>query len=182
MKAWIFTLFLCSINFLFSQEQLNFESFSEKTTFTQFELTIPLKGNDTYGEVDNNGNRSDYRFIPDGISTKFGFGIHFEKWVGLSLHSGIDWKITPKLVSTPVYAQITLNPLLGDETRLLVQAGYGHSFAIGRGNLNGKYYKARLGVTTGDDLGIFIDVSTYGFAVKGTEIGSFSLGICIFVF
>ncbi|WP_338409563.1 hypothetical protein [uncultured Flavobacterium sp.] len=175
-------MFLCSTSLLFSQDQSNYESFSKKTTFTQFELTVPLKGNDTYGEIDPNGNRSNYIIVPDGISTKFGFGIHFEKWIGLSLHSGIDWKITPKLVSTPVYAQITLNPLLGYDTRLLIQAGYGHSFAIGRGNLNGKYYKARLGVTTEDDLGIFIDVSSYGFAVKGTEMGSFSLGFCIFVF
>ncbi|WP_339838595.1 hypothetical protein [uncultured Flavobacterium sp.] len=182
MKTWIFTLFLCSTNLLFSQEQSNYERFGDKITFTQFELSVPLKGNDTYGEIDSNGNRSDYRFVPDGISTKFGYGIHHEKWVGISLHSGIDWKITPKLVSIPVYAQLTLNPLLGDETRLLVQAGYGQSFAIGRGNLNGNYYKARLGITTADDLGIFIDTSFYGFAVNGTEIGSLSIGISIFVY
>ena len=181
MRALFLFVFLYS-GILFSQEDSKKERFGDKNTFSQFEITVPLRGNDTYGEIDNNGNRSDYMIVPDGISSKFGYGIHHNKWIGISIHSGIDWKITPKLVSVTVYAQVTLNPIISGETRLLLQGGFGHSFALGRGNLSGNYYKARLGITTDDDLSLFIDASSYGFEIHQQEMGSFSLGFSIMTF
>ncbi len=163
-------------NFLYSQEKSK-NSF----TFSQFEITIPLKGNDTYGEIDENGNRSDYVLVPDGISSKFGYGIHHNKWLGISIHSGIDWKITPKLVAVPVYGQITINPKIGEETGIILQVGLGQSFALGRGNLSGTYHKIRLGLSD-SDLSLFIDISLHGFQIRGNDMGSFSVGISLFTF
>ena len=46
--------------------------------FTQFDISVPLKGNSTYGEIDSNGVRSDYWLLPDGLSLKYGIGMpHF---------------------------------------------------------------------------------------------------------
>lgn len=182
MKFKIFILtFLATFFQVSAQENKKSTPFSEKSTFTQFEITIPLKGNDTYGEIDDYGTRSDYMLVPDGISSKFGYGIHHNKWVGISIHSGIDWKITPKLVSVPVYGQITLNPRIGEETGILLQLGLGKSFALGRGDLSGTYHKIRLGLSD-SDLALFIDVSSHGFSIRGTEMGSFSIGISLFSF
>ena len=170
----LFVLFFSS--FIYSQENSK-NSF----TFSQFEITIPLKGNDTYGEIDGNGNRSNYLIVPDGISSKFGYGIHHNKWIGISIHSGIDWKITPKLVAVPVYGQFTFNPKIGNETGILFQVGMGKSYAIGRGNLSGNYHKIRLGLSD-SDLSLFIDVSSHGFQIRGNDMGSFSVGISLTTF
>ena len=179
-----FLFFLFTINTfqLAAQKNGTSEPFGDKIILSQFEITIPLKGNDTYGEIDDYVNRSDYMIVPDGISTKFGYGIHHNKWVGLSIHSGIDWKITPKLVSVPIYAQLTFNPIISGETRLLIQSGFGQSFALGRGSLSGNYYKARLGITTDSDISVFLDASFYGFEIHQQEMGSFSLGFSLMTF
>lgn len=179
---FLFFLFITYTIQLAAQKNATSEPFGDKIIFSQFEITIPLKGNDTYGEIDDYGNRSDYMIVPDGISTKFGYGIHHNKWIGLSIHSGIDWKITPKLVSVPVYAQVTFNPIISGETRLLIQSGFGQSFALGRGSLSGNYYKARLGITTDSDISVFLDASFYGFEIHQQEMGSFSLGFSLMTF
>jgi hypothetical protein len=67
--------------------------------FTQFDISTPLKGNSTYGEIDRNGVRSDYWLLPDGLSLKYGVGIHREKWVSIGIQTGIDWIATQKLKS-----------------------------------------------------------------------------------
>ena len=143
-----------------------------------FDISVPFRGNETYGEIDENGNRSDYWFLPDGIGAKFGYGIHFSEWIGLSLNTGFDVVAQQKLFSVPIYASIVLTPRINDDVSLLFQYGFGKSFAIGRGNLSGYYNKFRIGV--GDEIIIFADVSLNGFAVRNIEnTGSISLGLTI---
>jgi len=72
-----------------TNEKSHLESFNEQEKskplsdigqFFIFDLSVPFRGNETYGEIDENGNRSDYWFLPDGIGAKFGYGIHFSDW------------------------------------------------------------------------------------------------------
>jgi len=162
-------------------EQEKSKPLSENGQFFIFDISVPFRGNETYGEIDENGNRSDYWFLPDGIGAKFGYGIHFSEWIGLSLNTGFDVVAQQKLFSVPVYASIVLTPRINDDVSLLFQYGLGKSFAIGRGNLSGYYNKFRIGV--GDEIIIFADVSLNGFAVRNIEnTGSISLGLTIPVF
>lgn len=163
------------------KEQEKSKPLSENGQFFIFDISVPFRGNETYGEIDENGNRSDYWFLPDGIGAKFGYGIHFSEWIGLSLNTGFDVVAQQKLFSVPIYASIVLTPRINDDVSLLIQYGIGKSFAIGRGNLSGYYNKFRIGV--GDEIIIFADVSLNGFAVRNIEnTGSISLGLTIPVF
>jgi hypothetical protein len=159
------------------------DELSEKGTFFQFDFSVPLRGNDTYGEIDENGNRSDYWFLPDGLATKFGYGGYLKNWICISANTGIDWVGSHKLVSVPVYGAISLQPGIANETRLIFQFGYGKSFALGRGNLMGTYKKFRIGIIGVDSFSLFADVSLNGFALYDiSETGSFSLGLSFFTF
>jgi hypothetical protein len=163
------------------KEQEKSKPLSENGQFIMFDITVPLRGNETYGEIDENGNRSDYWFLPDGIGAKIGYGIHFSEWIGLSLNTGFDVVAQQKLFSVPVYASIVLTPRINDDLSLFLQYGFGKSFAIGRGNLSGYYNKFRVGL--GDEIIIFADVSVNGFGFRNIEnSGSFSLGLTIPVF
>ncbi len=160
------------------KEQEKSKPLIENGQFIMFDISVPLRGNETYGEIDQNGNRSDYWFLPDA---KLGYGIHFSEWIGLSVNTGFDVVAQQKLFSVPVYASIVLTPRINDDVSLFLQYGFGKSFAIGRGNLSGYYNKFRIGL--GGDIIIFADVSLNGFAVRNIEnTGSFSLGITIPVF
>jgi len=57
-----------------------------KNRYYQAEIATPLIINSTYGQVNSLGNRSDYRFLPDGLSLKFGVGVHQKKWASVGIH------------------------------------------------------------------------------------------------
>lgn len=159
------------------------DELTERGPFFQFDFSVPLRGNDTYGEIDENGDRSDYWFLPDGLATKFGYGGHLKNWLCISANTGIDWVGSHKLVSVPVYGAISLQPKIVRDTRLLFQFGYGKSFALGRGNLMGTYKKFRVGIIGDDSFSLFADVSLNGFGLYDvSETGSFSLGLSFFTF
>lgn len=164
---------------------LSFSVHSQKTNnrFTQFDISVPLKGNSTYGEVDLNGVRSDNFFLPDGLSIKYGVGIHRDKWVSFGAHSGIDWIITQKLVIVPMYASLKLSPKVGKEARIYLQVGYGKSFGIGRGSLMGAYKKISLGIEDLEGVSLFVQVSNYGIPFVRTEtITTLSAGASVTIF
>ncbi|MFY7740102.1 MAG: hypothetical protein ACOVQC_06260 [Flavobacterium sp.] len=163
-------------------EQEKSKPLSENGQFFIFDISVPFRGNETYGEIDENGNRSDYWFLPDGFGAKFGYGIHFSEWIGLSLNTGFDVVAQQKLFSVPVYASIVLTPSVSSESSILLQYGFGKSFAIGRGNLSGYYNKFRIGFGDEEFL-FFADLSLNGFNVRNIEnTGSISLGLTIPVF
>ncbi|GAA4047457.1 hypothetical protein [Flavobacterium chungnamense] len=163
-------------------EQEKSKPLSENGQFFIFDISVPFRGNETYGEIDENGNRSDYWFLPDGFGAKFGYGIHFSEWIGLSLNTGFDVIAQQKLFSVPVYASIVLTPSVSSESSILLQYGFGKSFAIGRGNLSGYYNKFRIGFGDEEFL-FFADLSLNGFNVRNiANTGSISLGLTIPVF
>lgn len=156
---------------------------SEKITYFQFEIAMPTRGNQNYGTVYPDGSRNKSWFLPDGLSSKVGFGIHKNKWILLGIHLGIDWKATEQLVAIPVYGNFRLSPKIGNETRIYTQIGYGKSFAIGRGNLSGTYRKLSLGFQNSDDFSIFIEFAEHQLTFnKYPIINSISLGICLTTF
>lgn len=154
-----------------------------KKTYTQFEITVPLKGNPDRDQVNNYTHEKGSWFIPDGISAKLGCGLHYKKWIGLGVHSGLEWKWIDKLVIAPVYGNLRLSPKVGEETRITLQLGLGKAIALGRGNLMGTYKKVSLGLQTSDDLLIFVEISSFGLPINNQpETGSVSLGIALISF
>lgn len=156
---------------------------NKKFTYTQFDVAFSIKGNPDRGETDPNGNTNNSWFLPDGLSSKIGYGIHHNKWVALGIYSGIDWKWTDKLVVVPVFANLKLSPKIGDDTRITLQLGLGKAIALGRGDLTGNYKKISLGLQTADDLILFIEVSHYGIPINNQrDTGSISLGLSLVTF
>lgn len=155
-----------------------------KITFQHFEISIPFRVNETYGDIDDNGNRSDYWFVPAGIAGTFAYGIHYKSMIGLSANTGLVFIGKEKLVAIPIYANIRLSPNVGGDNRLTFQYGVGKSMAIGRGNLSGTYQKFSFGLQNEDDLLLFIAVETHGYRTHNNDnsISTFSLGVALVLF
>ena len=162
---------------------ISMQSQQKNNRFTQFDISVPLKGNSTYGEIDSNGVRSDYWLLPDGLGLKYGVGIDHEKWVSIGVQTGIDWIATQKLVVVPVFANFKLSPKVSEDVRVYVQAGYGKSFGIGRGSLIGVYRKISLGVENDDGVSLFIQVSDFGIQfINIKSVDSLSIGLSLITF
>lgn len=162
---------------------ISMHSQQKNNRFTQFDISVPLKGNSTYGEIDSNGVRSDYWLLPDGLSLKYGIGIDHKKWVSLGVQTGIDWIATQKLVVVPVFANFKLSPKVSEDIRVYIQAGYGKSFGIGRGSLIGIYRKISLGVENDEGVSLFIQVSDFGIPFVNIEsVASLSIGLSLITF
>jgi hypothetical protein len=173
-KILLLVLFFSAIS-MHSQQKNN--------RYTQFDISTPLKGNSTYGEIDSNGVRSDYWLLPDGLSLKYGVGIDHNKWISIGVQTGIDWIATQKLVAVPVFANFKLSPKVSEDVRVYVQTGYGKSFGIGRGSLIGIYRKISLGVENDDGISLFIQVSDFGIQFMNIEsVASLSVGLSIITF
>jgi hypothetical protein len=156
---------------------------NKKFTYAQFDITIAVTGNPNRDEVDPYTNKKQSFFIPDGIGSKFGYGVHYKKWIGLGIHSGLNWEWSNKLVVAPVFANLRLSPKISDETRITLQAGLGKAIALGRGNLIGDYKKISLGIQTDDDLVLFIEVNHYTIPVnRRGDSGNVSIGLALISF
>lgn len=173
LKTLLFALFFCGS--LFAQDK--------KITYTQFDVTIAFTGNPKRGKVDPYTNTKESWFLPDGIGTKLGYGLHYKKWVGLGIHSGLIWDWSNKLVVTPVFANLRFSPSISDETRITLQLGLGKAIALGRGNLTGDYKKISIGIQNDDDILIFIELNHYTIPINNErDSGNISLGISLISF
>ncbi|WP_154784034.1 MULTISPECIES: hypothetical protein [unclassified Flavobacterium] len=177
MKYFLFAflLFFCINPKLCAQER--------KFTYIQFDVAVSITGNPERNETeDYPGQKNNAFFVPDGLGSKLGYGIHYKKWVTLGIHTGIDYKWDQKFVAVPVYLNLGLSPKVGEETRIVLQAGYGKGFALGRGNLSGEYKKIRLGIGS-DDFTLFAEIAQYEIALhKEKTIGNISLGVSLISF
>jgi hypothetical protein len=147
----------------------------KRGSYTQFNLSVPFRGNPNYDE----DNDYSYWFLPDGLSAKFGGGIHYNKKLSVGMNTGLDWIATEKLVVIPVFGNLKLSTKIGPEDQLFLQAGYGRSIVLGRGNLTGDYKKIGIGFEdTIEGLGVFVDITQYGFTLYSDEkVWSISLGV-----
>lgn len=167
-KLWFAILF---ISFITSNIQSQ-----NRSTYLQFDVAASVTGDSDYD------NSSSSFIIPDGTGIKIGYGIHYKKWVTLGIHTGIDWKWDDKLVAVPLFLNFGLNPKVGQQTRIMMQAGYGKGFAIGRNNLNGQYGKVKLGIGS-DDIALFAEIAAYDFPFNDEKsVGNLSLGITLMDF
>ena len=156
---------------------------NDNRTYLQFDVAVPLKGNPDREEINPNGNTNKSWFLPDGLSSKIGFGLLYNQWIALGIHTGIDWKWYDKLVIVPVFINVKLSPKIGDNTRLALQLGSGKTIALGRGALTGGYKKISLGVQTVDDLILFIELNQFKIPFGNLkENGSISLGLSLITF
>lgn len=154
-----------------------------KNRYYQAEIATPLIINSTYGQVNSLGNRSDYRFIPDGLSFKFGVGVHQKKWASVGIHSGIDWLGSNKLVVVPVFANFKLSPKISEDSRIYLQLGYGKTIGLGRGSLIGDYRKISLGAENDEGFSIFIQVANFGIPFNNLDsVSSLSIGVALATF
>ena len=186
MKPKLFYLLLLYCQFGFAQGVIDSKDIREEKsehTFIQFHFSVPIRANQYAGEIDPYSGEKEPWFLPDGISGRIGIGIHYDKWIGAGINTGIDWKGNDCLVVAPVFASLRFSPQVGEETRITADAGYGKSFALGRSALVGNFKKISLGIESEDGYGLYIELCQYGFSLNGIEkVGSFSIGISYLLF
>ncbi|WP_310381682.1 hypothetical protein [Flavobacterium sp.] len=180
--ALLFLLFAINSNSQTVYQTNDGEKTKSKPTFLQFDFSIPLTGNPDRDVVDPYTHEKGYWFIPDGLNAIVGFGIHKNQWLAIGINSGINWKITEKLVAVPVFGSLKISPKLSknDETRIFIAIGFGKSFALGRGNLSGNYRKISIGIETDDHIALFLELSEHGLKYNNfNTVPSVSVGISI---
>jgi len=151
--------------------------------FSQFSGAIYFVGNKNAGKRIEGSDDTESAFLPDGLKAHAGFGAHLKEWTGISVNGGIDYQINPKLVFTPVYGTVFLNPHFGMDSSFVLEAGYGWAFALGRGDLSGFYQKYRLGYMNSDRISIFIEYNQMGFTYNDYKlVGGISIGLSIYNF
>ncbi|WP_130733367.1 hypothetical protein [Flavobacterium sp. J27] len=157
---------------------------TQKITYTQFDIVVPFKGNKNRGNYYSDGSQNNNWFVPDGLGAKFGYGIHYNKWIGVSANSGLDFYGSYKLVTAPVFTNFRISPRIDEETRITAQYSIGKSFAIGRGNLQGIYQKVSIGIETGEGICICIEGNFHGYFVENAldKVYSINIGLCLFNF
>lgn len=180
MKTILLCFSLFFYCFCFSQKDTQT---SQKITFSQLELAIPFKGNPNRNNTEINEQSNKNWFIPDGIFTKVGYGIHYNSWIGISLNTGIDWKATEKMIAVPIYTNLRIAPKISQNSRITLQTAYGRGFVLGRGNVSGEYKKISLGFETDSECVFFIELSEYDVQFNNfNKINSVSLGVAALIF
>jgi len=153
--------------------------------FGQLSISIPVRATPERSESDTYDDTNtvfDY-ILPDGLSAHFGYGIHHNNWVGLSADVGIDYIISEKLVTAPIYGSLFFSPKIWENTNIYLQAGYGKAFALGRGDLSGTYQKYRFGLIFDEHITLYIEGNYYGFPLhEMKEAGSINFGVSFFNF
>ena len=178
-----FVLFLGQFGFSQATKSSDESKDDSSYTYTKFDFSIPLRVNQYQGEINQYTGEKEPFFLLDGLSTRVGYGTHLHKWLALGINTGIDWKANECLVVVPVFATLKLSPLVGEETRIFIEPGYGRSFALGRGSLSGDFQKISLGIESNEGIGFYIELCQYGFTKNGIDkIGSLSLGINYTIF
>lgn len=147
-------------------------------TYLAFGVSLPLRHHfDGDAQVDN------LRFLPDGIHTKFGAGIHLNRWLGSGLYTGTEYRLSEKMLTIPLYSAIRIAPEINEDTRIVVQPAFGYAMAIGHGNMSGYCGKISLGLEALDGISYFAEFTQYGFSRDDTgKIRSISFGLGLVIF
>jgi hypothetical protein len=102
-------------------------------------MTIALTGNPNQTLSYTNKNNL---FLFLMVGSKFGYGVHYNKWIAVGVHSGLNWEWSKKLVVAP-FCKFKIKSQ-NMTSRITLQAGLG-KLLLGRGNLLGDYKKISLG-------------------------------------
>lgn len=152
---------------------------SVSPVFKQFELTTSFSINDEDDNPFTEEDESKPLFIPNSLGFKYGVGLQKNKWLGISLHTGFDIRLKLKLVTVPVFANLRLSPFFRDDkSRLAINLGYGKGFALGRGDMQGRYRRINLSFEGSENIGLLFELADYriNFNNKPSTV-IFSLGV-----
>lgn len=157
---------------------------NDKPFYKKFELSSPLRANQYAGEINPYTGENEPWFLLDGLSARAGIGSHYDKWIGVGLNIGIDWKANKCLVVAPIFGSLLLSPRVGENTRITSEIGYGRSLSLTGDKLSGYFKKISLGLEDNESgLGLYIELCQYGFSkITPERIGSFSIGLNYIVF
>ncbi|MBD3581951.1 hypothetical protein [Flavobacterium selenitireducens] len=182
MRSLVNNLFLVFIFIGFSAKAQFIPEFQpqpeKRITYVSFGVALPLRHHfDKQADVDN------LKFLPDGINTKFGLGIHLNRWFASGIHTGTEWRLSEKLIAIPIYNNIRIAPRINDYKRLVIQPGAGWVLGLGHGDKNGYYWKTSIGFEGLDGVSYFAEFSQYGFSLDHTgQIKSISFGLGLVIF
>ncbi|WP_298156495.1 hypothetical protein [Flavobacterium sp.] len=184
-----FRLFVC-IAFLLSAScglsAQDMEPVKRQTrNYFEVELAAPLKQNEAFGDDD------DENFLrASGAYLRAGFGRRVTDWMLLGLHTGIEWKSDPGLVSAPVFGNVKVAPRVSqdDELRPFASFGYGKVFVLNQNRFSGDFLRGNLGLDVAvlDDeeghqkgmFSVFIEISYYHFKpVDFESLSTFNIGL-----
>ncbi|MES2813018.1 MAG: hypothetical protein V4670_11155 [Bacteroidota bacterium] len=146
--------------------------------FKQFELTTSFSINDEDDNPFTEDDESKPLFIPNSLGLKYGVGLQKNKCLGISVHSGIDIRLNQKLVAVPIFGNLRLSPFFRDDkTRVAINLGYGKGYAIGRGDMHGRYRRVNFSFESPENIGLLLEIADYDidFNNKPTTV-IFSLG------
>lgn len=165
-----------------SDSLLPFKNNLLKQSYRQLDLAIPL----VYDPGDFGNEDTTRSILPAGFNALAGFGYDYKKIAGLGFHSGFMARWDEKLVAVPVFVNLRTSPNIGKNTFISLQAGYGKSFALGRGGLSGDFKRISVGVGSRDEIiqgALFVEYNQMGFPIHEREkIESLSLGVSFFFF
>lgn len=181
MKSCALFTILIFCCFGYSQEMQK-ENDVKKTshTYAKFDLSFSIKGNEYYGETDPDTGQKEPFLIPEGIATRFGFGVKPIKWIAIGANLGIDWKGSRCLVVAPIFGTLRIIPKTGEDLNFYIEPGIGRALALGKNDLAGYFKKISIGLEDNESggFGLYIEYCQYGFKKDTTEkIGSFSIGL-----
>ncbi|MFC4816275.1 MULTISPECIES: hypothetical protein [unclassified Flavobacterium] len=197
MKNKFLFLFLLLSTLVFSQDTIPYglslkDSIKPKyertkpisPVFKQFEITTSFSINDEDDNPMTEDDESKPLFIPNSLGLKYGVGLQKNKWLGISVNTGIDIRLKLKLVAVPVFGNLRLSPFFRDEkSRIALNLGYGRGYAIGRGDMQGRYRRINLSFESYDDVGLLIELSEYNFNFNNkTSTVIFSIGGYVRIF
>jgi len=187
MKSKFILLFLWVFQLGFAQEEeVKQRKHSEdpRPIYKKFELSTPLRANQYAGEINPYTGEKEPWFLPDGISARAGIGTHLDKWIGIGMNIGFDWKANRCLVVAPVFGSFRLSPRISEEVRITSEVGYGRALSLSGDKLSGNFKKISLGIEDEESgFGLYIELCQYGFSkITPERIGSFSIGLNYIVF
>lgn len=155
-----------------------------KPIYKKFELSLPFRANQYAGEIDPYTGEKEPWFLIDGVIIRAGIGAHLDKWVGIGMNIGFDWKANRCLVVAPVYGTFRLSPRITEEMRITTEVGYGRALSLSGDKLSGNFKKISLGIEDDESgMGIYIELCQYGFSkITPERIGSVSIGLNVYLF
>lgn len=183
LKQLFCTALFITISFA-SNAQEPLELKPRKKNYFEVEIAVPIKQNEAFNE-----DEEETFFRAGGAYLRAGFGRRVVDWMSLGLHSGIEWKSDPGLVSAPVFGNVKIAPRLAqdDDYRPFVSFGYGKVYVLNKDRFSGNFLRGNLGldiaVLDEDEekeqgmFSIFIEISYYHFKPEDFDnLSTFNLG------
>lgn len=183
-KFPLFFLFVWQLGISQEAEKSHRKPEDPKPTYVKFDFSIPIIANEYWGESNPQTGGKYPLLLINGIICRTGIGSHHDKWIGLGINTGFDWKASECLVVVPVFGSLRISPSVSKNARINLETGFGRAMVISGNHLSGYFKKASLGIEDEESgLGLYLELCDYGFSrYQDHNIGSFSIGISYVMF